>query len=63
MIAIDGLAVSEYIHPMLSTLCQPKTELGAKSVELLLDMIEGRGGHRQLTLPTTFRAGASIRSI
>ena len=63
VIAIDGLAVSEYIHPMLSTLCQPKTELGAKSVELLLDMIEGRGGHQQLTLPTTFRTGASIRSI
>lgn len=63
VIAIDGIAVSEYIHPMLSTFCQPKTELGAKSVELLLDMIEGRGGHRQLTLPTTFRAGASIRSI
>lgn len=63
VIAIDGIAVSEYIYPMLSTLCQPKEELGSKSVELLLDMIEGRGGHRQLTLPTTFRAGASIRRI
>ncbi len=63
VIAIDGITVSEYIHPMLSTLCQPKEELGAKSAELLLDMIEGRGGHRQVTLPTTFRAGASIRRI
>ena len=61
--AIDGIAVSEYIHPMLSTFCQPKTELGTKSVELLLDMLEGRGGHRQLTLPTTFRPGASICGI
>lgn len=63
VIAIDGIAVSEYIHPMLSTLCQPKEELGARSAELLLDMIEGRGGHAQVTLPTTFRAGASIRKI
>lgn len=63
VVSIDGITVSEYIHPMLSTLCQPKTELGEKSVELLLDMIEGRGGHRQLTLPTEFRAGGSIRRI
>jgi len=63
VVAIDGIAVSGYIHPMLSTFCQPKTELGTKSVELLLDMLEGRGGHRQLTLPTTFRPGASICGI
>lgn len=63
IVAIDGITVSEYIEPMLSTLCQPKRELGEKSVELLLDVLEGRGGARQLTLPTTFRAGASIRTI
>lgn len=63
VVAIDGIAVSEYIHPMLSTVCQPKEELGTKSAELLLDVIEGRGGHEQVTLPTTFRAGASIRRL
>lgn len=63
VVAIDGITVSEYIQPMLSTLCQPKEELGTKSVELLLDMIEGRGGHKQVTLPTAFRTGASIRKI
>lgn len=63
VVAIDGITVSEYVEPMLSTVCQPKTELGTKSVELLLDMIEGRGGHQQLTLPTTFREGGSIRPL
>ncbi len=63
VVAIDGITVSEYVHPMLSTLCQPKEELGTKSVELLLGMIEGRGAHAQVTLPTTFRAGASIRKL
>ncbi|MBE7005492.1 MAG: LacI family transcriptional regulator [Ruminococcaceae bacterium] len=63
VVAIDGITVSEYIQPMLSTLCQPKAELGAKSVELLLNVIEGRGGHEQVTLPTSFRAGASIRKL
>ena len=63
VVAIDGIAVSEYIHPMLSTVCQPKEALGTRSAELLLDVIEGRGGHEQITLPTTFRTGASIRTI
>ena len=61
--AIDGIPVSEYIHPMLSTVCQPKEALGTRSAELLLDVLAGRSGHKQITLPTTFRAGASIRAI
>ena len=28
VIAIDGISVSEYIHPMLTTLCQPMTAMG-----------------------------------
>ena len=63
VISIDGITVSEYLYPMLSTLVQPKEKLGERSVALLLDVIEGRGGHRQETLSTVFRAGASIRSI
>ena len=63
IVAIDGIAVSEYIYPMLSTVCQPGEELGVRSAELLLDVIEGRSGHRQVTLPTTFRPGASIRRL
>ncbi len=60
VIAIDGIAVSEYIHPMLSTLCQPVEEMGRKSVTILMDMIEGRSGNRHEVLPTHFREGASI---
>ena len=43
MIAIDGLTVSEYIHPVLATLCQPMEEMGRCSVEILLDLVEGAG--------------------
>ena len=60
VIAIDGIAISEYIHPMLSTLCQPMEEMGQRSVDILLDMIEGRSGNRHVVLPTCFREGASI---
>ena len=63
VIAIDGLEVSEYIDPPLATLCQPMEQMGRRSVEILLELIEGTGTNRQETLPTTYRTGASVRSI
>lgn len=62
IIAIDGLTVSEYIYPMLTTLCQPTEEMGTKSVEILLGVIRG-GEQRHLTVPTTLRAGQSVRDL
>ena len=62
IIAIDGLTVSEYICPMLTTLCQPTEEMGTRSVELLLGVIRG-DAHDHLTLPTTLRAGESVREL
>ena len=63
VIAIDGLTVSEYIHPVLATLCQPMEEMGRCSVEILLDLVEGRGTQRHETLPTALREGASMRRL
>ena len=63
VIAIDGLEVGEYIDPPLATLCQPMEEMGRRSVEILLELIDGTGGNRQETLPTAYRAGGSVRNI
>ncbi len=63
VLAIDGIAMTEYTIPVLSTLVQPKQEMGETAVRLLLDMIEGRGGNRSIVLPTAFREGGSLRSI
>ena len=46
---------------MLTTLCQPMTAMGETSVGILLDIIEGRSGHRHVTLPTELRKGASVQ--
>lgn len=62
IIAIDGLAVSEYISPILTTLCQPTEEMGRKSVELLLHIIRG-GEAEHLTLQTVLRTGQSISPL
>ena len=63
VIAIDGLTMSKYFHPMLTTLCQPMEEMGRRSVEILMDMIHGRGRPRCETVRTVLRRGASVRRI
>ena len=63
VIAIDGIEVSDYIDPPLTTLCQPMEEMGRHSVEILLDMIEGRSGNCHEVLPTVLRIGGSVKTL
>jgi LacI family transcriptional regulator len=63
VIAIDGLEISAYIDPPLTTLCQPMEQLGRRSVEILVDMMEHHNAHRQEILQTELREGASVRNI
>ena len=63
VIAIDGIEVSDYIDPPLTTLCQPMEDMGRHSVEILLDMVEKRSGNRHETLSTVLRPGASVKKL
>ena len=63
VIAIDGIEVSDYIDPPLTTLCQPMEEMGRRSIEILLDMIEGRSGNCHEILPTVLRPGGSVKTL
>ena len=60
VIAIDGLSLSEYTRPTLTTLCQPMARMGEESVKILLDVMNGRAKSRHIVVETQFRAGASI---
>ena len=60
VIAIDGLELSAYIEPPLTTLCQPMEQMGHESVQQLLRLMKGEGPHRQQILPTTLRKGKSV---
>ena len=62
VIAIDGIEMSSYMVPTLTTLIQPKDQLGSEAVRILLDMVEGRAGNRQVLLHTTLRNGESVSS-
>ena len=60
VIVIDGITMSAYTVPTLTTLVQPAEELGGSSVQILLDMAEKRVGNRHIELETSLRAGGSV---
>ena len=63
VIAIDGIDISAYTVPTLTTLIQPQAEMGREAVRILLDMVEGRAGNRHVLLSTSTRSGGTIRSL
>lgn len=63
VVAIDGIDISAYTVPTLTTLVQPRKEMGEHSVRILLDMIEGRAGNDHLQLDTVIRPGGSVCSL
>lgn len=63
VIAIDGLAVSEFITPTLTTMVQPVEEMGRVSVDILTAMLDSGEGARHLRLEARLREGASVRAV
>ena len=61
--AIDGIEMTAYTLPSLTTMAQPQTELGATAVSALVDMIEHRSGNRHVLLPARLRMGGSVCSL
>lgn len=60
VISIDGIEMTRYIVPTLTSLVQPGVEMGAEAVNILLEVIEGTGAHRHLRLETTLREGETV---
>ena len=63
LIAIDGLTVSEYVTPTLTTMVQPAEEMGRESVRILLDTLENGADTRHLRLEAPLPEGASLKQI
>ena len=63
VIAIDGLRVSEYITPTLTTMVQPADEMGRESVRILIGILENGAGARHVCLEAALREGASAKQI
>ncbi len=63
IVGFDGIALGEDLTPALSTIVQPNAEIGARSVEWLVQALAGPtplNSAASLTLPLHFRDGESI---
>ena len=63
VIAIDGLRVSEYVNPTLTTMVQPVEDMGRESVQILTDVLEKGAPTRHLRLEARLRPGASEKQL
>ncbi len=63
VIGIDGIELSNYCIPTLTTMVQPVEEMARESVRILLDMLYHNSPSRHLLLQTTLREGGSVRQL
>lgn len=60
VISIDGIEMTRYTVPTLTSLVQPAAEMGTHAVDVLVNVLEGKGEHRHLSLPTALREGGTV---
>lgn len=63
VVAIDGLELSEYMLPTLTTLVQPAEEMALACARTIIELIERPGKHRQYTFETSLRPGGSVKKL
>ena len=63
VVGIDGIPLSAYTVPTLTTLVQPAGQMGREGVALLLDMVEGTGVPRHIRMDTALRQGDSCAAV
>ncbi len=63
VIGIDGISVTQYTVPVLTTMVQPAEELGRTAVDMLLDIVNGSSPNRHVTLGAVLRKGESVRRL
>lgn len=63
VIGIDGLSMSRFFVPTLTTMAQPTSELARESVSILMEMIQEGRPPRHKRLLATLRPGSSIHSL
>lgn len=52
IVSFDNIKTTEYVTPPLTTIHQPKVEMGRLAMEMLLDLLEGRPVEDAILLPT-----------
>lgn len=63
VIGFDGIDISRYTVPRLTTVEQPVEEIARRSVDLLVDMIENEASPRHILVDAEFRKRESVCNI
>ncbi len=60
VIGIDGIEMSRYSIPTLTTLEQPQVVLGETAMDILLDVLSGKAKSRHVRLEAQLRTGGTV---
>jgi len=60
VIAIDGMRMTAFLIPTLTTFVQPREDMAAQSVKALKEIIETGSGNSHVLFETEMRSGASV---
>lgn len=63
VISIDGLEMTKYTVPTLTTLIQPGDVLGAEAVRILVAVLRDNAPHCHVRLTTTLREGETVAPL
>ena len=63
IVGFDGMDISCYYNPGISTVNQPKKEMAEKSVEILFELLIGKGENKHILLDTELLERESSSSI
>lgn len=63
VIGFDGIDISKYFHPSLTTMEQPCEEMVKSSIKLLMDAIHGKDEKKQLIFDANLWERDSVKSL
>ncbi|HID92562.1 MAG TPA: LacI family transcriptional regulator [bacterium (Candidatus Stahlbacteria)] len=52
VVGFDDIQAASFTSPPLTTVALPKHEMGVKAMQLILELISGKGKHKKILLPT-----------
>ncbi|MBW4624653.1 MAG: substrate-binding domain-containing protein [Brasilonema octagenarum HA4186-MV1] len=59
LVGFDGIALSGYVTPPLTTICQPMLEIGCSAMQMLLDLLQEKTVENRVLSPFLVQRGSS----
>lgn len=61
LVGFDGIALSRYVTPPLTTICQPMLEMGSSAMQMLLDLLQGKSVENRVLSPFLVKRASTTR--